>query len=110
MFHHKVFHALGSPDDAEYAASLLGKQREASFGGSTQPGSDAFDTLMGNSSFSGSFNESWQPVLQPGLFLGGGLRCGGPESDYMADAIVIRSGEPFASNGQNFIQASFSQR
>jgi hypothetical protein len=110
MFHHKVFHALGSPDDAEYAASLLGKQRETSFGGSTQPGTDAFDTLMGNSSFSGSFNESWQPVMQPGFFLGGGLRCGGPENGYMADAIVIRSGEPFASNGQNFIQASFSQR
>jgi hypothetical protein len=109
MFHHKIFHALGSPDDAEYAASLLGKQREASFGGSTQPGTDTFDTLMGNSSVTGSFNESWQPVLQPGVFLGGGLRCGGPENRYMADAIVIRSGEPFASNGENWIRASFSQ-
>lgn len=110
MFHHKVFHALGSPDDAEYAASLLGKQRELSFGGSSQTGTDAFDTLMGNSSFSGSFNEAYQPVLQPGFFLGGGLRCGGPENRFMAEAIVIRSGEPFASNGQNFIRASFSQR
>jgi hypothetical protein len=109
-FHHRVFHALGSPDDAEYAASLLGRRKEISFGGSMQPGADAFDTLMGNSSFSGSFNEAWQPVLQPGYFLGGGLRCGGPENGYMADAIVIRSGEPFASNGQNFIRASFSQR
>ncbi|HVX12075.1 MAG TPA: hypothetical protein VHC22_12915 [Pirellulales bacterium] len=109
MFHHKVFHALGSAEDAEYAASLLGKRRELSFGGSMQPEGDTFDALMGNSRFSGSFNESWQPVLQPRVFLSG-LRCGGPENRYLADAVVVRSGEAFKSTRQNFIQATFSQR
>jgi hypothetical protein len=109
LFHHRIFLALGSPDDAEWAASLLGKKRELSFGGSMQPGQDLFDEFMGFSRFSGSFNESWQPVLQPREFLNG-MRCGGPAAGYLADAIIVRSGEPFASNGQNWIRASFSQR
>jgi hypothetical protein len=112
-FAHKIFHSLGSPDDAEWASSLLGRQRETAFGGSILPPKDSFDAafghLWGRGDVNTSFNESWQPVLQPRVFLGGGLRCGGPENNYLADAIVVRSGEPFANN-QNWIHATFSQR
>lgn len=111
-FAHKIFHSLGSPEDAEWASSLLGRQRETAFGGSILPPKDSFDAafghLWGRGDVNTSFNESWQPVLQPRVFLGGGLRCGGPENNYLADAIVVRS-EPFANN-QNWIHATFSQR
>lgn len=107
-FHHKIFHALGSAEDAEYAASLLGKRRELFVSGSTQPQQDLFDAFMGNTRFSASTSEQYQPILQPKVFLSD-LRSGGP-NEYLADAIVIRTGEPFKSTGQNFIHATFSQR
>lgn len=112
MFHHKVFHALGSAEDAEYASSLLGRRLETTFGGQMQPPEDPFNAIFGDmwgqSRVSTSFNEAYQPVLQPRVFLSG-LRCGGAANAYLADAIVIRSGEPF-HNGENWILATFSQR
>ncbi|MGH9518668.1 MAG: hypothetical protein ACRD2D_03425, partial [Terriglobales bacterium] len=112
MFHHKIFHALGSADDAEYASSLLGRRRETSFGGSVQPAGDCFDAafghLLGQSWVQTSFNESWQPTLQTSVFMNG-LRCGGRENKGLADAIVVRNGEPFG-NGENFIFGTFQQR
>jgi len=112
QFGHTVFHALGSSDDAEYASSLLGRRRETSYGGSVQPAGDCFDAafghLLGQSRVQASFNESWQPVLQPTVFMNG-LRCGGKENQGLVDAIVVRSGEPFA-NGENWIYSTFQQK
>lgn len=112
LFHHRVFHALGSAADAEYASSLLGKRLETSFGGQVRPPEDVFEGvfghLWGQSQVHTSFNESWQPVLQPAVFMNG-LRCGGEENGGIVDAIVVRSGERF-SNGQNWIHVSFQQR
>lgn len=110
-FHHKIFHALGSPDDAEWASSLLGKRRETSYGGNLQPPGDCFDGafghLLGQSRAQTSFNESWQPRLQPAVFMNG-LRCGGLENNGVVDGIVVRSGEPF-STGENFLITTFQQ-
>jgi hypothetical protein len=39
-----------------------------------------------------------------------GFRTGGHHNNYLCDAVVIRSGEPFASNGENFIWVAFSQK
>lgn len=109
MFHHKIFHALGSPDDAEYASSLLGQQRELFVSGGTQPYQDVFDGFLGNGQFTASTSEQYQPILQPRVFLSD-LRTGGPANNHLADAIVVRTGEPFKYTAQNFIYATFSQR
>ncbi|HWB12940.1 MAG TPA: hypothetical protein VG826_27190 [Pirellulales bacterium] len=112
QFHHRIFHALGSSEDAEWASSLLGRRKETSYGGSIQPAGDCFDAafghLLGQSRVQSSFNESYQPILQPAVFMNG-LRCGGRENQGLVDGIVYRSGEPF-SNGENFICATFQQR
>lgn len=108
MFHHKIFHALGSAEDAEYASSLLGQHRESLFSASAHPSEDIFDAVWGRGQVHGSFSESYQPVVQPNVFMNG-LRCGGRENKGLVDAIVIRSGEPFHS-GENFIFTCFQQR
>jgi hypothetical protein len=46
-------------------------------------------------------------VLQDQQFMIG--RTGGPENSYVADAVVVKSGEPFAS-GMNYLRVAFSQR
>ena len=111
MFHHRIFHALGSADDAEWASSLLGRRKEISYGGSIQPAADCFDAafghLLGQSRVQSSLNESYQPILQPRVFFE--LQTGGKENHGIVSGIVIRSGEPFA-NGENWIHATFQQR
>lgn len=109
MFHHKIFHALGSAEDAEYASSLLGQHRESLFSASAHPSEDIFDAVWGRGQVHGSFSESYQPVVQPNVFMNG-LRCGGRENKGLVDAIVIRSGEPFESSGENFIFTTFQQK
>jgi hypothetical protein len=62
---------------------------------------------MGKSSYTGSFNQHFEKVLQDNVFMNG-LRTGGHANGLLCDCIVVRSGEPFAS-GQNWIQVAFSQ-
>lgn len=107
-FHHKVFHALGDAGSAEYASSLLGKDLQTLFGGSVAPQEELFDTLMGQSRFTGSFSQHYESVVQPNVFMNG-LRTGGAANRFVVDAIAVRSGEPF-SDGKNFMWVSFSQR
>jgi TraM recognition site of TraD and TraG len=107
-FGHRIVHALGDHESAEWASELLGKQLESFFGGSTQPAQDIWDCVLGTGQFTGSFNSHYEHILQPNVFMNG-LRTGGKLNGYVCDAVVIRSGEPF-SNGQNFLQVAFSQR
>ena len=106
-FHHKVFHALGDVDTAEFASGLIGKELRTFIGGSMAPQESVMDELMGHSKYTGSFNQHYEKVLQDNVFMNG-LRCGGEANGLLADCIVIRTGEPFAS-GQNWIQVTFSQ-
>jgi type IV secretory pathway TraG/TraD family ATPase VirD4 len=106
-FHHKIFHALGDAQTAEWASSLIGKSLQTFVGGSMAPQEDLYEELMGKSSFSGSFSQHYEKVLQDNVFMNG-LRTGGKANGLLCDCIVIRSGEPFAS-GQNWIQVTFSQ-
>ena len=89
----KIFHQLGDGQSAEYASSLLGQKIDITTSGGTDK--------EGN--FNPSFSEHYLPVLQPEVFLGGGLRTSGG----VVDAIVIRP-EPFAS-GQRYAIVSFEQ-
>ncbi len=101
-----VYHT-SDPKTAAFAASLLGQRRET-FANYT-PNSDLSygEELFGRGGGSCSLSESYQPVLQPSVFMSG-LRCGGPP-DFVVDGIVIRSGEPFRS-GENWQLVSFSQK
>lgn len=71
------------------------------------PSESLYDELMGKSSYTGSFNQHFEKVLQDNVFMNG-LRTGGHANGLVCDCIVVRSGEPFAS-GQNWIQVAFSQ-
>ena len=104
----KVFHAIGDVQTAEYASGLVGKSLQTFIGGSMSPQADLWDEIMGHGQFTGNFNEHYECVLQPAVFMNG-LRTGGKTNGYCCDAIVIRSGVPFSS-GANWIQVEFSQR
>lgn len=106
-FHHKLFHALGDAETAEWASGLIGKELRTFIGGSMAPQESLFDKLMGQSKYTGSFNQQYEKVLQDNAFLNG-LRTGGKANGLLADCIVIRSGEPF-STGQNWLWTTFSQ-
>lgn len=107
-FHHKLFHALGDVQTAEWAASLVGKSLQTFVGGSTQDEGDMFDSMFGRSSYTGNFSSHFEQILQNNAFLSG-LRTGGPENDYLADAILVRTGMPF-SDGASFLPCTFSQK
>jgi len=104
----RIVHALGDAESASWASGLIGKELRTFIGGSMAPQEDLFDTLVGRSRFTGSFSQHYEDVLQPNVFMNG-LRTGGPANRFVVDAIVIKSGEPFA-NGKNFMWTSFSQR
>jgi hypothetical protein len=102
-FAHRIFCSLGDAKSAEWASGLLGKRLETMIGGSMAPQESMWDTLMGNTKFTGSFSQHYEPILQPNVFMHN-LRTG---RDGIADAIVIRP-EHF-SNGQNFLQVAFGR-
>jgi hypothetical protein len=107
-FHHKIFHALGDVQTAEWASALIGKTLQTFVGGSMAPTADAWDELMGKSQFTGNFSEHMEFALQNNVFLNG-LRTGGEANGLMCDSYVIRSGQPFAWGG-NYLRVAFSQR
>jgi hypothetical protein len=107
-FHHKLFHALGDTQTAEWAAALVGRSLQTFVGGSSRDDGDMFDSMAGRNSYSGSFSEHYEQILQNNAFVTG-LRTGGPENRFLADAILIRTGMPF-SNGASFLHCTFSQK
>jgi type IV secretory pathway TraG/TraD family ATPase VirD4 len=107
-FHHKLFHALGDAQTAEWAATLVGRSLQTFVGGSSQDDGDLFASMSGQNSYTGSFSEHYEQILQNNSFLTG-LRTGGPDCGFLADAILIRSGMPFSS-GDSFLHCTFSQR
>jgi hypothetical protein len=107
-FHTKVFHALGDLETAQWASGLVGRTLQTFTGSSMSPAEDAYSELMGQSRTSSNFSQSYESTLQVNAFLHG-LRTGGPASQFLCDAILIRSGEPFAS-GQNWLRTTFSQQ
>ena len=107
-FSHTIIHA-SDPVTAKWGVSKLGRERVMLFGGGSGPreDEDVLDELMGKkSSFSVSFSEHYEQVLQDQAFMVG--RTGGPDNGFLADAILIKSGEPFSS-GRNYEFVSFSQ-
>lgn len=89
----KIFHQVGSPEDDAYGSGLLGQHLDITTGGSPDE----------QGGFRANFNEHWQPILQPGVFLSDQLRAAGG----VAPAIVI-SGEKFKS-GHRYALIPFKQ-
>lgn len=106
-FGHVIVHAC-DPITAEWASSKLGKTLQTFIGGSMAPQTDLWDELMGRSQYTGNFSEHFESVLQPQVFMNG-LRTGGRANGLLCDAILIRNGQPF-SNGQNWLQITFTQQ
>jgi type IV secretory pathway TraG/TraD family ATPase VirD4 len=105
---HKVLHALGDVQTAEWASGLIGKSLQTFTGGSMAPVMDVWEELAGKSQYTGNFSQHYELILQNNVFLNG-LRTGGLANGLMCDAIVIRSGEPFRWGG-NYLRVAFSQR
>jgi hypothetical protein len=103
----KIFHTVGDGETASFASSLLGQRRESFSTFQPQQQQSMGEEIFGNVGMSGSFSESYQPVLQPAVFMSG-LRSGGPP-DYKVDGYVIKSGKPF-QNGENWLLVTFSQK
>ena len=106
-FGHVVVHTLGDAKSAEYASSLLGRRRELFITPSTSHTQEMWDVIMGHPQSSVSASESYQPVLQPTVFLSG-LRTGGPPHN-IVDGIVLRTGQPF-STGEQYLMVPFRQK
>jgi hypothetical protein len=104
----KVFHALGDNESAEYAASLIGRGVIHMGSGHLTPQGQPFEDVMGRTRISTGWSQQIEMMLQGRAFMTG-LRTGGAENGFMADAWVIRSGVPF-SNGENHMLIGFSQR
>ena len=109
-FSHVIIHA-SDPVTARWAAGKLGREEQTSFGGgfSLRPDEDFFDELMGRSTaFNFNFSRHYEQVLQDQEFQHG-MRTGGPQNGFVADAIVIKSGEPFSS-GRSYERVTFPQK
>ena len=108
-FHHKIVHALGSSQDAEYFSALIGAKPQTMTGGSMAPAENLYEDLFGgNSRFTSNFSTQILPEVQPGLLING-PRCGGAANKYQCDALIVRSGEPFR-NGSNYLWTTFTQQ
>jgi len=107
-FQHKFITTLADDISADWCCKLVGRRKEAFFGGSMAPTKDIYDELFGGGQFTASYSEHYENILQNTVFLSG-LRCGGKVNNYLVDCIVLRNGEPF-SNGENYLFTTFSQR
>jgi hypothetical protein len=108
-FSHVIIYA-SDPVTAKWAAGKLGRELQMTFGGghSPRPDEDVFDELRGRGTgFSTNFSQHYEQVLQDQEFMVG--RTGGPQNGFVADAIVIKSGELFSS-GQSYERVAFSQK
>lgn len=103
----KIFHALGSAQDAEFASKLLGRTLQTFIGGSMPPEEDIFSSMLGRNKFTANFSEHYEPTVEPGVFINNMRTGGAPE--YLVDGIVVRSGQPF-SDGNNWKWVTFNQR
>ncbi|HZY72242.1 MAG TPA: type IV secretion system DNA-binding domain-containing protein [Edaphobacter sp.] len=104
---HKIFHALGDAETAEYASRLLGREERVKVSNTLQPDEDMFSAMFGPPKMSTNVSEQWEPTLEPGVFFR--LPTGGPQNTYQTGAIVIKAGEPFP-NGGNWRYVQFDQR
>jgi hypothetical protein len=108
-FSHAIIHAC-DPLTAQWGTAKLGKRKEMLYSGSSNPPHDvnAWDAMFGPRRATSSFTEHYEQTLQDAELMVGG-RTGGPDNGFVADAYVLKSGEPFAA-GTNHLRVSFGQQ
>jgi hypothetical protein len=79
-------------------------------GNSGNQDSDAFSTLMGGGSSSGSsgFSEAFEFEIQPAEFTR--LRTGGPGNDWLVDAVIVQANSVFKQTGKIWLPVVMQQR
>ncbi len=87
----KIFHTNSDPETNEYAASLIGKDYRWT--------NSVGETYGDGFSFNNGQSESLEFIIPPEAFTK--LKTGGPDNDFMAEAIVHRQGKIFYSTGEN---------
>jgi hypothetical protein len=97
------------PTSARWLGAKLGRRIQTVYSGSSSPNphGTAWDAMFGQQHTSSSFSEHYEAVLQDQEFMTG--RTGGPEHGFVCDAVVVKSGMPFA-DGESFKRVAFSQR
>lgn len=102
-----IVHA-SDPVTAKWGVSKLGRRKELLFGGGSSPAEGGvWGELWGRPQCNAHFSEHYENYLQEQEFLVG--RTGGPGNNFLADAVVLKSGESF-SNGMNYLKVCFSQK
>jgi len=96
-----IIHSQTCAQTAEYYADLIGRESQyrGNFGGAMMNGVE-------RNSAGGS--ETIDYVLQPHQFAGG--RCGGPENNFLCDAILYSSGRTFKATGKRYVPVAISQK
>jgi hypothetical protein len=108
-FSHVVVHPC-DPMTAKWASAKLGRRKQILWSGSSSPVRNEvpiWDQMHGPQHTSCSFSEHVEAVLQDQKWMVG--RTGGPANGFICDAIVVKSGEPFA-DGESFKRVAFRQR
>ena len=104
-----IVHAC-DPITAKWAGAKLGREIKIRYSSSSSHSQEGtvWDQLHGKSQVSSSFSEQMDAILEDGAFMVG--RTGGPENGFVCDAVILKSGMPFAVSGKNFLHVTFSQR
>jgi hypothetical protein len=106
-----VFHNNGDSGTNEWAANRIGKCYQYLINTHENPSeSDILSVMAGNgsSSMSSSTNQVMDFDLQPAEF--SRLRTGGPENNWVVDAIMFRANALFKSTGKTWLPITMSQR
>lgn len=107
-FNLKILNALGTPEDAEWASDLCGREMKTMFGGSVAPNDNLWDACFEQPKVSTNYSTQMDRILEPNVFMHG-LRTGGAANDYLVDAVIVKTGESF-SDGRNWMWATLRQR
>jgi hypothetical protein len=109
-----VFHCNNCQRTNTLAAELIGRERALMASGSVNHATDdqltallGLDWLGQNGSASAGFSEQLQYIVEQSVFTR--LRSGGPGNRWLADTIIIKSGETFRSTGTTWLPVTFKQ-
>lgn len=110
-FSTKIFCAQADAETNQFAAELIGRERQVlSSGNSSRQAGDGMDLFFGErdeEQISGGFSEAWEYEIQPNAF--SKLRTGGPHNQWQIDAVVFRNGREFAEGGRSWLSVTFLQ-
>jgi len=107
----KIFHANGDPVTNQWAATLIGRNRQNFINSSTsQRTQDWVSSAFGmtqDGQQSAGFSEQYEFEVQPTEFTT--LRTGGPENGWNVDGVLFQNGRRFRRTGRTWMPVRFQQ-